>query len=79
MQKKLSKILILTDLLISEIDDPLLVPTKQTKKVMDKAKELQSLLIPIIDEFYNKKDVSKSVFFNIMFNKFEYIFNKEYK
>lgn len=79
MQKKLSKILVLTDLLIQEIDDPVLTPTKQTKQIQDKARELQEMLNPVIDKFYSKKDVSKSTFFNIMQNKFNYIFDKEYK
>lgn len=79
MQKKLSKILVLTDLLIQEIDDPVLTPTKQTKQIQDKARELQEMLNPVIDKFYSKKDISKSTFFYIMQNKFNYIFDKEYK
>ena len=78
MQKKLSKILVLVDLLIQEIDDPVLVPTKETKKIQDKAKELQKMLIPVIDRFYTK-EISKTIFFTTMTNKFNYIFNKEYK
>lgn len=79
MQKKLSKILVLSDLLIQEIDEPVLNPTKQTKEIQDKARELQELLIPILDKFYKSKGVSKSVFFSIMAEKFNYNFNKEYK
>jgi len=78
MQKKLSKILVLVDLLIQEIDDPVLVPTKETKKIQDKSKELQKMLIPVIDRFYTK-EISKTIFFTTMTNKFNYIFNKEYK
>lgn len=77
MQKKLSKMFVLTDLLIQEIDDPVLTPTKQTKSIQDKARELQLLLNPVIDKFYNN-EVSKSTFFLTMQNKFNYIFNKEY-
>ena len=77
MQKKLSKIFVLVDLLIQEIDDPVKVPTKETKLIQDKSRELQSMLIPILDKFYNK--TSDSIFFTTMQNKFDYIFNKEFK
>ena len=77
MQKKLSKIFVLVDLLIQEIDDPVKKPTKETKKIQDKARELQNMLIPVIDKFYTN-EISKTTFFLTMQNKFEYIFNKEY-
>jgi len=79
MQKKLSKIFVLTDLLIQEIDDPVKTPTKQTKLIQDKARELQSLLEPVLDQFYQNQEVKKSTFFITMQNKFNYIFDKEYK
>ena len=77
-QKKLAKILVLTDLLISEIDEPVLTPTKETKQIQDKARELQTLLIPVLDRFYTS-EVQKTIFFTTLSNKFNYIFNKEYK
>jgi len=79
MQKKLSKIFVLVDLLIQEIDDPVKTPTKQTKIIQDKARELQELLEPVLSNFYNNKEVKKSTFFITMQNKFNYIFDKEYK
>ena len=79
MQKKLSKLFVLTDLLVQEIDDPVLTPTKQTKEIQDKARELQELLNPVVDMFYQDENVSKSTFFITMQSKFNYIFNKEYK
>jgi hypothetical protein len=79
MQKKLAKIFVLVDLLIQEIDEPVMTPTKQTKEIQDKARELQYLLEPILVKFYDNKEVIKSNFFQIMQNKFNYIFNKEYK
>lgn len=79
MQKKLAKIFVLVDLLIQEIDDPVKTPTKQTKQIQDKAKELQSMLEPVLNSFYNNKEVKKSTFFITMQNKFNYIFDKEYK
>jgi hypothetical protein len=78
MQKKLSKIFVLIDLLIQEIEDPVITPTKETKKIQDKLRNLEKDLIPILDRFYNK-GVSQSNFFTTMQNKINYIFNKEYK
>ena len=78
-QKKLAKIFVLTDLLIQEIDDPTRTPTKETKLIHDKAKELQALLEPVLERFYSNKQVKQSTFFVTMQNKFEYIFNKEFK
>jgi hypothetical protein len=56
-----------------------MTPTKQTKEIQDKARELQYLLEPVLVKFYDNKEVIKSNFFQIMQNKFNYIFNKEYK
>lgn len=78
-QKKLGKIFFLVDMLIQEIDDPVKIPTKETKKIQDKAKELQTLLNPVLDRFYKSKEVSESVFFVTLQNKFNYIFDKEYR
>lgn len=79
LQKKLSKIFVLVDLLITEIDDPVKVPTKETKLIQDKARELQQLLFPVLERFYESKDVKQSTFFITMQNKFNYIFDKEFK
>tara|TARA_R110000868_G_scaffold69884_2_gene205870 strand:+ start:376 stop:615 length:240 start_codon:yes stop_codon:yes gene_type:complete len=79
MQKKLSKIFVLVDLLVQEIDEPVMTPTKQTKEIQDKARELQYLLEPVLSNFYDNKQVIQSNFFQIMQNKFNYIFDKEYK
>jgi len=79
MQKKLSKIFVLVDLLVQEIDEPVMTPTKQTKEIQNKARELQKLLEPILEKFYDNKEVKKSTFFITMQNKFNYIFDKEYK
>ena len=78
-QKKLAKIFVLTDLLIQEIDDPTRTPTKESKAIQDKAKELQTMLEPILDKFYDNKSVKESTFFVTLQNKFNYIFDKEYK
>ena len=79
MQKKLAKIFVLVDLLVQEIDEPVMTPTKQTKQIQDKARELQALLEPVLSKFYDNQAVKQSTFFITMQNKFNYIFNKEYK
>ena len=78
-QKKLAKLFVLNDLLIQEIDDPMVNVTDETKAIYDKSIELQELLIPVVDQFYESKIVSQSTFFLIMQDKFNYIFDKEYK
>jgi hypothetical protein len=78
-QKKLAKLFVLNDLLIQEIDDPMVNVTDETKAIYDKSIELQELLIPVVDQFYESKIVSQSTFFLIMQKKFNYIFDKEYK
>jgi hypothetical protein len=79
MQKKLARVFVLVDLLVQEIDEPVMTPTKQTKQIQDKARELQELLLPVLQKFYENKTVSQSNFFQTMQNKFYYIFDKEYK
>lgn len=78
-QKKLGKIFVLTDLLVQEIDDPIKTPTKETKAIQDKARELQELLEPVLERFYDNKAVRQSTVFITLQNKFNYIFDKEYK
>lgn len=79
IQKKIAKIFVLTDLLVQELDIENKVPTKETKLILDKAKEFQKVLEPILDRFYDNKEVQKSTFFITLQQKFDYIFNKEYK
>ena len=78
MQKKLSKIFILVDLLIQEIDDPVMTPTKHTKQIQDKSKELQALLDPVLCKFYENKQVSNSLFFITIQNRINKIFDLNY-
>jgi hypothetical protein len=79
IQKTLSKIFVLTDLLIQEIDSPVRTPTKETKIIQDKARELQTLLEPVLSKFYENKEIKQTTFFITMQNKFNFIFNKEYR
>lgn len=78
-QKKLCKLLVLSELLIQEIDHPTQEPTQQAKDIKSKSFELQELLIPIVDKYYEQKEVRRSNLSQVMQRKFEYIFNKEYK
>lgn len=79
IHQKLAKIFVLSDMLIQEIDDPLMKPTRQTKTIQDKSRELQELLIPVIDKFYESSAVSKTTFFLRLQDKFNYIFEREFK
>jgi hypothetical protein len=77
-QKKLAKIFVLTDLLITEIDEPTKQPTPQTKAIQDKAREFQKVLEPVLERFYNGSP-KQTTFFIELQRKFNYIFDKEYK
>lgn len=77
MQKKLNKIFILSDLLIQELDD--LKGSEVSKNIKKKANILNTSLLPIIDNFYKSKGVSKTTFYQLVQQKIDYIFNKEYK
>lgn len=79
MQKKLTKIFVFTSLLIDEIDDPIKRPTKTTKEIQDKARELQDLLLPVLDKFYDSKDVRKTNLFTELQRKVNYNFDKIFK
>lgn len=77
--KRTHKLLVLVELLIQEIDNPYKEPTPLAKNINNKAKELQELLIPILDMSYKYDNISNSTLSQTMQNKFEYIFNKEFK
>ena len=78
-QKRLCKILVLSDLLVEEIDKSDAIPNKGTKLIQDRARDLQELLIPVVDSFYAQKEVSKTSLFLRLAEKFNYIFDKEYR
>jgi hypothetical protein len=78
-QQKLTRIFVLTSLLVDEIDEPTRTPTKQTKEIQDKARELQSILEPVLERFYQSEDVRRSTSFKIIESKINYILNKEVK
>lgn len=78
-QEKLTRIFITIDMLISDIDDPLKQPTKSTKILFDKLKDVQELLIPILDQFYSHKAVSMTNYYQIVQQKLNYIMDREFK
>ena len=79
-QQKLTRIFVLTSLLIDELDgDVTKTPTKQTKEIQDKARELQSILEPVLERFYQSEDVRRSTAFKNIESKINYILNKEVK
>jgi hypothetical protein len=53
INKKLFKMLILTDVYIQEIEDDTLEMNDITKAVNIKLKEVNELLLPILDKFYH--------------------------
>tara|TARA_R110000796_G_scaffold97429_2_gene204445 strand:- start:18704 stop:18964 length:261 start_codon:yes stop_codon:yes gene_type:complete len=75
IQKKLFKMLILTDVYIQEIEDDTLEMNDITKAVNIKLKEVNELLLPILDKFYDNnvklsrstisQDVQKKLNYNI--------------
>jgi hypothetical protein len=78
-QQKLTRIFVLTSLLVDEIDEPTRTPTKQTKEIQDKARELQIILEPVLERFYQSEDVRRSTAFKTIESKINYILNKEVK
>lgn len=79
VQRKLTKFLIGANLIIEAADHPDHTPTKQTKQIQDKARELQELIMPMVDRFYENNQVLKSTVFMTIENKVNYIINKEIK
>ena len=79
-QQKLTRIFVLTSLLVDELDgDVTKTPTKQTKEIQDKARELQSILEPVLERFYQSESVRRSTAFKTIESKINYILNKEVK
>jgi len=79
MQKKLAKLFVLTDLLVSELDMDNVEKNETTRRILKKAEQFSGTLRPILDQFYQSKSVSKSTFFLELQQKFEYNFDKAYK
>lgn len=76
-QKKITKILVLTDLLVTELDGENL--TEQFKSIKKTSNVLQKKLIPVLDRFYENEEVKKTHLFAELSNKFNYIFDRQFK
>lgn len=79
LQRKLTTFLVASNMIIEAADHPTAKPTKQTKEIQDKARELQELVIPIVDKIYSHREVQKTIVFSTIQNKIEYVINKEIK
>jgi hypothetical protein len=79
-QKNITKIFVLSDLLLQELDcteNEQRTEIGQELKV--KCESLIQTLEPIVERFYQSKGVSKTTFYLTLQNKINYIFNKEIK
>ena len=77
-QKKLSKLLVLTSLLLDEIDDVSVNPTPLLNDMHEKTKALNDVLEVALDKFYTNESLRKSTLVNTMSEKFEFNFKKLY-
>ena len=79
-QKKLINVFVLINLLITAIEDPVKVPTKQIKKVYDILNETVEPLGEIIDGVYaNSNDLRSNNFLQGLESKFSYNIIRESK
>ena len=76
LQKKLYKILVLTDLLVQEFDTPSSTPTKVGKDLINNAKEYKENLLNVLDKFYNNNSLICSDIVQTLSNKLEYNINR---
>ena len=79
IQKKLLKLLVLTDILIQEIEDDTLEMNDTTKEIHNKLNELNKLFLPILDKFYENKQLQKSTISQDIQKKFYYNIDREFK
>lgn len=79
LQKKLLKILVVTDWLIQEFETPCTTPTKLGKELIQEAEDYKEKLLNVLDKFYNNQSLIKSDILQVLGNKFDYIINKELK
>ena len=69
---------VLTDLLLDVINDPLKVPTKETKALIDALKSIEPQ-IEKLNEKFNTDAGRRSTFFTNLQNKIIYNFKKAYE
>ena len=78
LQMKFGIFKVLTQILLETLDDPIRVPTKETKALMDKFKELMPE-IERMNEKFNIEGTHGSTFFSVLEAKVLYNFRKAYK
>ena len=79
MKKNLHRLAIKVEMLSLEIDEQDIETNESTVKLKDRLDNINEILLPIIDTFYKNKKISRSTFHKECQNKFEYIFNREFK
>lgn len=79
LQKKLYKILALTDLLVQEFDTPCSTPTKQGKELINKADKYKQELLSVLDKFYENSSLVSSDILQTLGNKINYILERNIK
>lgn len=72
------KLAVLISMLVNQLDE--LKPTsKEAIEIHEKAKELETLLEPVLDNLYNLKGISGSVYFQELENKVDTVIRKNYQ
>lgn len=72
------KLAVLISMLVNQLDE--LKPTsKEAIEIYNKAKELEVLLEPVLDNLYNLKGISGSVYFQELENKVDTVIRKNYQ
>jgi len=77
-QKKLNRLLLLTDMFIQEIDEEGLELKETTLTLKNKLEEVNEILLPILDRFYQNKKVRKTLFYSDVMKSFDYTFNRHF-
>ena len=78
-QKDLAASLVLMDLLIPTLERENKTPTKQSKLIADKSRELIELITPTVDAFYKSNAMKKETAYLELAAKFQYNLDKLYK
>jgi len=78
LQMQFGKILVFSHLLLETLDDPIKNPTKETKEIINKLKDLENSLEKLSDKF-NIKEVQGSTFYLKLQEKILFNFKKAYQ
>ena len=78
IQMQFGKFLVLSQLLLETLDDPVKVPTKETKAIIDDLRALEPKLTKL-NERFNTEAARRSTFFLDLQSKILYNFRKAYE